>query len=199
MKPSCVCSTWSLRGVTFMSRLCQARVLTVLGQEACQLQSEDGALLTNYLDPEYRDLLYALVDDKPGARGRSLTSTPAGPTRPNLGGPAWRPPSVATLSRARPSSTARDRAPTGALTTWRWAPPGLRAERLDEIARLGHRAHGSTVRGGGGHPARASVGIPWPAVDKALMVWLMTTPDVARAARRARLPGRARQPAALAR
>ena len=52
-----------------MSRLCQARVLTVLGQEACQLQSEDGALLTNYLDPEYRDLLYALVDDKPGARG----------------------------------------------------------------------------------------------------------------------------------
>jgi hypothetical protein len=25
--------------------------------------------LSNYLDPEYRDLLHALVDDKPGARG----------------------------------------------------------------------------------------------------------------------------------
>jgi hypothetical protein len=24
--------------------------------------------LTDYLDPEYRDLLHALVDDKPGAR-----------------------------------------------------------------------------------------------------------------------------------
>jgi hypothetical protein len=25
--------------------------------------------VSNYLDPEYRDLLHALVDDKPGARG----------------------------------------------------------------------------------------------------------------------------------
>jgi len=24
--------------------------------------------LTNYLDPEYRDLLHALIDDEPGAR-----------------------------------------------------------------------------------------------------------------------------------